>query len=402
MKLNDTKCKNIKPTEKIQKIADGDGLYFMVYPHGSKIWQFRYSYHGERKGISFGKYPAVSLSEARSLRIEAREQLAKGLNPSAVRQSKKKAQAKATENSFYQVALRWKDVKSTKIKDRTLKILWLRLERHILPELKNAPIKQITRIDLVGVLGKIEKKGRYETAKKLAQICAQIFEHALNEGLIENNPATGISGILKSPKMTHRPCISAEELPELLQKINQTASIQYFQTHAAIKLLMHTFVRTNELIAARWEEFNLEEKMWIIPAARMKMKNEHKVPLSNQVVEILKTLKELFPKSEWILPSPNGYRKHVSNNIVLHYLKRLGYKGRMTGHGFRSLAASISTEKLKLHPVAVDKQLAHQGNDRTRSAYFRAEFMEERIGLMQTWSDYIEKTTPKADTDSDE
>lgn len=396
MKLTDTKCKNTKPNDKTQKIADGDGLYLMVYPHGSKIWQFRYSYLGRRKTISFGKYPAISLFEARRLRMEAREQLAKGLNPSAVRKFAKQAQAQQLENSFEQVALRWKSVKSTKIKGRTLKTLWLRLEKHILPELRNAPIKEIKRVDLVGIFGKIEKKGRYETAKKLAQICAQIFEHALNEGLIENNPATGISGIVKSPKMTHRACISPEELPELLQKINQSASSQYFQTYSAIKLLMHTFVRTNELIEARWDEFNLEEKIWIIPSERMKMQNEHKVPLSNQVVETLKALKERFPKSEWILPSPNGYIKHVSNNIVLHYLKRLGYKGRMTGHGFRSLAASISTEKLKLHPVAVDKQLAHQGNDRTRSAYFRAEFMEERIELMQTWSDYIEKVTPKA------
>jgi len=264
MKLTDTKCKNLKSTDKIQKIADGDGLYLMVNPCGSKIWQFRYSYDGRRQTISFGKYPAISLSEARRLRIEARELLAKGLNPSTVRKSEKQAQAKEAENSFEQVALRWKAVKATKIKERTLKTLWLRLERHILPELKNTPIKEIKRQDLVRILGKVEKKGRYETAKKLAQICSQIFGHALNEGLIESNPAAGIGGILKSPKTTHRPCISAEEFPELLQKIAETAPSQYFQTYAAITLLMHTFVRTVELVEARWEEFNLEEKIWII------------------------------------------------------------------------------------------------------------------------------------------
>lgn len=241
-----------------------------------------------------------------------------------------------------------------------------------------------------------------ELAKRLVQYCSQIFDYALIEGLIQHSPAFRLGSALQSPKAKHRACIAAEEFPELLGKIAQTAPSQYFQTYSAIMLLMHTFVRTKELIEAPWEEINLEEKIWVIPANRMKKRKEHKVPLSNEVVEILKELRKRFPNSKWVLPSPNGHQKHVSNNIVLNYLKRLGYKGRMTGHGFRSLAASICTEKLKINPVAIDRQLSHQEADKTKAAYFRAEFMEERIELMQTWSDYIEKVTPKVEIDSDE
>jgi len=165
MKLNDTKCKNLKPTDKTQKVSDGDGLYLMVYPHGSKIWQFMYSYLGRRQTISFGKYPAISLSEARRLRIEAREQLAKGLNPSAIRKSKKKAQAQELENSFYQVALRWKSTKAAKVSTRTLDTAWKRLERYILPTLKNIPIDKITRQDLLPLLRAVEMDCKRELAK---------------------------------------------------------------------------------------------------------------------------------------------------------------------------------------------------------------------------------------------
>ncbi len=395
MKINDTKCKNIKPTDKTQKISDGDGLYLMVYPHGSKIWQFRYSYHSRRKTISFGGYPAVSLSEARRLRLEAKEQLAKGLNPSAVRKSEKRTQAQESENSFGQVALRWRATKAATVSKRTLETAWKRLERYIFPALKNSPIHKITSQDLLPLIRTVEKEDKLELAKRLVQHCSQIFDYALIEGLILHTPTFRLGRALQSPKVVHRHCIPADEFPQLLEKIAQTAPVQYFQTYAAITLLMHTFVRTVELIEATWDEFNLEEKIWIIPAERMKMRNEHRVPLSNQVVAILKELKKRFPNSKWVLPSPNGHQKHVSNNIVLNYLKRLGYKGRMTGHGFRSLAASISTEKLSFNPVVVDRQLAHQEADKTRAAYFRADFMEDRKKLMQEWSDYIEKLNLK-------
>ena len=398
MKLNDTKCKNLKPTNKTQKISDGQGLYLMVSPSGSKIWHFIYRYQGKPSTISFGKYPAISLFEARRLGMQAHEQLAKGLNPSAVRKTEKQAQSTATENSFYHVALRWKALKSSKVSKRTLKTVWQQLERHIFPNLNNISICHITRQDLLSILRKLEEQAKHETVKKLIQACSQIFEYAVNEGLIESNPTFRLGRVLHSPQVTHRHCIPAAEFPKLLEKISQTAPAQYFQTYAAITLLMHTFVRTVELIEATWDEFNLEDKMWVIPAARMKMRNEHRVPLSNQVVTILKELKKRFPNSKWVLPSPNGHQKHVSNNIVLNYLKRLGYKGRMTGHGFRSLAASISTEKLSFNPVVVDRQLAHQEADKTRAAYFRADFMEDRKKLMQEWSDYIQNAAPVATT----
>lgn len=390
MKLNDTKCKNLKPTNKTQKKSDGQGLYMMVTPSGSKIWHFIYRYQNKPSTISFGKYPAVSLSEARRLAMQARALLAQGLNPSAVKKAEKKAKAQTAENSFYQVALRHKAIKSGKVSEGTIKTQWQRLEIYIFPSLKNTPIKDVTRQDILEIARKVEAQGKNETVKRLIQACSQVFDYAIDEGLIETNPIFRLGRVLHSPKVTHRHCIPAEEFPELLEKITQTAPAQYYQSYATIMLLMHTFVRTVELIKATWDEFNLDEKLWIIPANRMKKRKDHKVPLSNEVIEILKELRKRFPNSKWVLPSPNGHQKHVSNNIVLNYLKRLGYKGRMTGHGFRSLAASICTEKLKINPVAIDRQLSHQEADKTKAAYFRAEFMEERVELMQTWSNYIE------------
>lgn len=401
MRLNDTKCRTTKPKDKTFKICDGDGLYLVVNPSGTKVWHFYYSYESRRQTISFGRYPDIGLADARKMRQEARTLLTKGLNPSSVRAAQKRAIGTAANNTFEQVALRWKNVKSTKISPKTMKTAWQRLELYIFPHIGQKQIGAISRQELLGILKKLENQQKLETLNRVLWRCGEIFDHALNEGLIETNPTIRMSKVFTSPEVTHQPCIKSEELPKLLLKIEETAQRQYPQTLAAIKLLMLTFARTEELIGARWEEFDLDNALWVIPSHRTKMRREHYIPLSVQVVEILNHLKDQYPKSPWILPSPNGHQNHVSNNIVLNYLKRMGYKGKMTGHGFRSLAASILTEKLGCNEVAVDRQLAHKEKDKTKAAYFRAEYMEDRKTIMQTWSDYIEEMTPKAGTISD-
>ncbi len=391
MKLSDIKCKSLKPREKPYKVSDGGGLYLEITPAGSKCWRMKYRIHGKEKRLSLGIYPSISLGQAREGRDNAKKLLAQGHDPSAHKQEQKKEAARNSENTFKALALEWHDTFKEKWTDRHAKTVLNRLERDVFPEIGNMPITEIKPKHIIETLKTVQKRGAYEPAHRLRQYCSQIFKFAIIHELAESNPATDISSVLKPVKKTHYACIDIKEIPELLDAIQRNDARLHNDTRHAIRLLMLTFVRTKELIEATWDEFDLDNALWIIPEERMKMRNEHIVPLSRQALEILRDLKSRNERWGWIFPGHHSQRKHMSNNTILKGLERLGFKGRMTGHGFRALAMSTIKEKLGYRHEVIDRQLAHAPQSMVQRAYDRAQFLDERKIMMQDWADFLDK-----------
>lgn len=268
-----------------------------------------------------------------------------------------------------------------------------RIEMHLYPRIGKQPIKSITPQQLLNTLKEIEKYGVHETTKRIRQYASQVFKYAVITGKAEINAASEIGGFLQPPKVKHHAALTIEEIPEFLQKLNTNEARLFRQTRIAIELMLLTFVRTSELIKATWDEIDLEQKIWLIPQERMKVKEkgDHLVPLANQTIQLLEELKTLpTSPSNYILPSPIAPRKHISDNTILYGLYRMGYKGKTTGHGFRALAMTTIKEKLGYRHEVVDRQLAHAHRNNVDAAYDRAHFIDERTQMMQEWGDYIE------------
>lgn len=390
MKLNDIICKNVKPNGKVQRLFDGGGLYLEVTKSGTKKWRMKYRFGGEKR-LSIGSYPSVTLKEARERREEAKKLLEKGKDPSFEKQEARK-QAIADEMiTFEIVAKEWHNFTKHKWTESHAKTILNRLELHLYPRIGKLPIKTITPALLLKNLKDIEEQGVYETTKRLRQYATQIFKYAVVTEKTDKNPASELSGYLQTPKVKHQATIDVDEIPEFIQRLNINEARLYEQTRLAIKLMLLTFVRTSELIEASWDEFDIENKIWLIPAERMKMKKEHFVPLSSQTIEILERLKVYQPNpNNLILPSPITSKKPISKNTILYGLYRLGYKGKATGHGFRALAMTAIKEKLGYRHEVVDRQLAHAHRNSIDAAYDRAQFLEERTQMMQEWADYVD------------
>ncbi len=265
-----------------------------------------------------------------------------------------------------------------------------RLELDIFPHLGNRPIAEITPLELLEVIKKVEKRGAHEMARRCLGTCSKIYKYAIPNGIAERNPAADLSGALVPYKKTHFAAFDIKELLGFLHALEHNDARIYQQTRHAVRLLMLTFTRTSELINATWDEFNLDQGIWEIPAERMKMRKPHIVPLSKQAIEVLKAQKELAGKWKWVFPNQIRPITPMSNNTVLFAIGRLGYKGKMTGHGFRALAMSAIKENLGYRHEVVDRQLAHAHRNNVDAAYDRAQFLEERKKMMQEWSDYID------------
>lgn len=390
MRLTDQLCKNTKPSNKAQRLFDGGGLYLEVMPTGGKLWRLKYRFAGKEKRVSFGAYPLISLKEAREKRDEAKKLLDKHIDPSAAKQEAKRQILLENGLTFEVLAKEWHEaVKSKWTKDHAKTVL-TRMEMHLFSRIGNLPIKSITPPVLLSALREVEKGGVYETTKRVRQYAGQVFKYGVALGKAEKDVSADIGGFLKTSKVKHHAALDISEVPEFLDKLNRNTARLYLQTIYAIKLMLFTFVRTSELLEAVWPEFDLENRKWVIPAERMKMRKEHIVPLSNQVIDILNTLKETFGATDgYILPSPNTPKKPVSVNTILYALYRLGYRGKATGHGFRALAMSAIKEKLGYRHEVVDRQLAHAHRNSIDAAYDRAQFLDERTKMMQHWADYV-------------
>lgn len=390
MSLTDTSCKNARPREKAYKKADGGGLYLEVMPSGSRYWRLKYRYGGKEKRLACGVYPKTSLAEAREKRAIARKMLDEGVDPSlAKRENRQLAEANAA-NTFEAVAREWHERNRDRWTPLYAEDILHRLEADIFPALGKRPIADITPLAVLNALRKIENRGAGEMARRAAQYCGQIFRYAVVTARAERNPTADLKGALKPVRHGHFAALEPKDLPEFLQVLERNDARLFILTRHAIRLMLLTFVRTGELINATWDEFNLDEAEWSIPAERMKMRRSYIVPLSKQAIEVLRQLEAMNGSYKWVFASPTKPRRHMSNNTILKALERLGYKGRMTGHGFRALAMTTIKEKLKYPHEIVDRQLAHAPRNKVDAAYDRAKFLDERRRMMQDWANYLD------------
>ena len=369
---------------------DAKGLFLEIRPNGAKYWRFKYRYMDKEKLLSLGVYPEVTLAKAREKCFEMREQLDNNINPSTSRKEVKRRAKENADHSFEVIARQWHENFKHKWSERHAKTTLGRMEGDIFPEIGQMPIKDIHPAHLIDALKKVQKRGAYEPAHRLRQYCSQVFRFAIIHELTDTNPAAEIGMVLKPVVKKHYACLDIKEIPEFLDALERNNARLHHDTRQAIRLLMLTFVRTKELLEAKWEEFDLDNAEWIIPPERMKMRNEHIVPLSRQALEILHDLKERNERWEWIFPGHHSKKKHMSNNTILKGIDRLGFKGRMTGHGFRALAMSTIKEKLGYRHEVVDRQLAHAPQSMVQRAYDRAQFLDERKVMMQKWADYLD------------
>jgi integrase len=386
--LSAAECKNANSNGgSIRKLPDGDGLYLWIYLDGRKYWRLRYWQAGKEKSLSLGVYPKVTLSDARKKRDEIRKQLEADLDPSAERKATNFRKKLAAENSFEAVARAWYGKQLHTWVPHHAADVKRRLENNIFPSIGKRPIDEIQAPELLETIRKIEARGAYDLAHRVLQVCGQVFRYGIATGGCTRNLSTDLRGALTPHKKQHQAAIRTAELPELLRAIARYDKTGDKQTRLALQLLAQTFVRTNELIGAEWIEFDLNNALWIIPAGRMKMKAEHVVPLSQQTVLILNELKEISGGSRFVFPGRNR-DKPISNNTMLFALYRLGYKGKMTGHGFRAVASTILNET-GFNPDVIERQLAHCERNEIRGAYNRAEYLPERKRMMQHWADYL-------------
>lgn len=379
-----------------KRLADGNGMYLEVTAAGGKYWRLKYRHAGKEKRLALGVYPTVSLAMAREAREAARKSLVAGNDPAQLKRDAKLTKAMGDANTFEQVARQWwahwKGPKSPRHADYVLR----RLEADVFPALGARPVASITAPQLLAMAKKIEARGAVDIAKRSLQTCGQILRYAVAHGIAERNPAADVkpADALKPRKKENYARLDAREMPELLRKIEAYQGSVY--TRLAMKLMALTFVRTGELIGARWEEFDLKAAEWRIPAERMKMRSPHIVPLAPQAVEVLQALQTVSGSRALLFPGERDHERPMSNNTILAALKRMGYAGRMTGHGFRGVASTVLHEQGHAHHV-IELQLAHQERNTTAAAYNHATYLKERRAMMHKWADHLDKLRKGAD-----
>lgn len=389
MPINDLQCRSAKPLEKPYKMHDSDGLYLKVMPNGSKYWRLKYRLLGKDKEMSLGIYPDISLTDARKGRDDAKEKVRQNIDPALVRLEQRQLATFAQANTFEQMAMEWHKKQLGHWSARHGQTVQYRMEKYIFPEIGSYPLHAIKPVIMLACLQKIDKTAP-EMSRRMKRICSHVFKYAIATGRSESDPTYGLESALRKYKRGHYASITVDEFPDFLLKLHDYKTQVYRQTYLAIQLMMLTFVRTQELVEAKWEEINFEKAMWVIPGERMKMGLAHMVPLSRQSIEVFKELKEMNGNREYIFPSIPRPRKPMSKNSILQAIKRMGYKGQMTGHGFRSLALGLLKEKLSYSHDVADRQLAHVPKSSVDRAYDRAKFLPQRIIMMQDYADYID------------
>ncbi|MDR0806991.1 MAG: tyrosine-type recombinase/integrase [Enterobacteriaceae bacterium] len=387
MALTDIQIRNAKPKEKAYTLNDEQGLSLLIEPNGSKGWRFRYRFAGKPKMISFGTYPDVSLLSARQRRTDARTLIASGVNPSEIRKEEKREQKAAAANTFKLVASEWHQHKIEGWTVGYASDIWEGLEKDIFPHIGQRVISEIKPMELLDVLRRIEERGALERMKKVRQSCGQIFRYAIVTGRAETNPASELTGALKTAKSKNFPHLLAPELPPFLQALSSYHGS--LMTQLATRLLMITGVRTIELRAAEWVEFDLDKAQWQIPSERMKMRRTHLVPLSHQAVKILNQIKEITGRYRLVFIGRNDCTKPMSEAAINQVIKRIGYDGRATGHGFRHTMSTILHEQ-GYNTAWIELQLAHADKNSIRGTYNHAQYLDGRREMLQWYADYMD------------
>ncbi|EFH9570092.1 integrase arm-type DNA-binding domain-containing protein [Citrobacter portucalensis] len=392
MKLNSRQVDAAKPREKAYKLADGAGLYLEVVPSGSRYWRMKYRFNGKEKRMAFGVYPAVSLAQARALRDEAKKKLAEGIDPSFAKKEEKLVRDVQLNNTFQAVALEWHGTKVSRWSEGYASDIIEAFNKDIFPYIGQLPVNEIKPLVLLNVLRRMESRGATEKAKKVRQRCSEVFRYAIVTGRAEYNPAADLTSAMSGHESKHYPFLTVEELPDFFKALaGYTGSPLVV---LAARLLILTGVRTGELRGAFWSEFDLEKAVWEIPADRMKMKRPHLVPLSTQALEIVQQLKVMSGQYPLVFPGRNDPRKTMSEASINQVFKRIGYTGKVTGHGFRHTMSTILHEE-GFNTAWIETQLAHVDKNAIRGTYNHALYLEGRREMMQWYADYIEASLTK-------
>jgi integrase len=394
MALSDTAVRNAKPRDRDYKISDALGLFLIVRTNGTKVWRLAYRFDRKQKTLALGRYPDVGLPAAREARLEARKLLARGVDPSARKQgirSAKPGTRTLDVDAFETIGRQWFEAKKAKWVPGYADRILSRLEADVFPEIGQMRIKEVEPLDILAMLQKIEQRDAIDMAKRVRQYVGSIFRYGIALGRCSRNPSSDIIEALKAaPRARHRSALRFDELQDFFRALDAYDGQE--QTRVAIELIMHTFVRTSELILARKSEFKdldrAEQATWRIPAARMKMKREHVVPLTPQSITLVERLFALGDGSDWLLPSYTG--RPISNNTMLFALYRMGYRHKATTHGFRTLA-STSLNEAGFNRDWIERQLAHVPGDSVRAAYNAAEWLPDRRRMMLWWSEQLER-----------
>jgi len=390
--LSDTQIKQAKAKDKEYNLADGAGLMLRVKPNGSKLWLFNYyrPFTKKRANMGLGKYPEVTLAEVRQLREKAKNLLAKDIDPQANKIQQSQEQKEAIENTFGKLAEKWYSLKKQQVKAETADKAWQTMSLHVLPLLGLVPIHLVKPKLVIDILTPVASKGSLETVKRLCRNINEVMRLAVASGLLEVNYLADITKLFAPPKKTNMPTISPERLPELMKALSNASIMKV--TRCLVEWQLNTMTRPIEAATAKWEDINLNEQTWIIPAERMKMSKPHTIPLSPQMLSLLELLKTISGHREYIFPSHRNPKSHANNQSVNMALKRMGFNGQLVSHGLRALASTTLNEQGTFDPDVIEAALAHVDKNEVRRAYNRAEYLERRREMMLWWSDHIEKS----------
>ncbi|MDL5036356.1 tyrosine-type recombinase/integrase [Comamonas resistens] len=386
MKLTDAKLRTLSEPG---KYFDGAGLFLDLTAAGGRYWRLKYRIAGKEKLLALGVYPAVSLKDAREMASQARQAIQSGDDPAEQRKAAKSKAVHESVNTFRAVALEWMEHQSARWEPLTRERIHVSLETNVLKALGARPLASIKPLEVMNAVKAVEARGAGEQAGRVLQRVKAIFRWAVIHGRLDSNPMLDLmpAEILKPREVQHRAALDAKELPAFLAQLDAYDGDPH--TVHALRLLMLTATRPGEVRGARWDEVDMDAAMWTIPAERMKMRQEHRIPLSSQALELLQSMQALSGGRELVFPSPFYPSKPLSENTFNSAMARMGYKNLATAHGFRALFSTVANET-GWRPDVIERQLAHKERNEVRAAYHRSTYMAERTKLLQWWADYLE------------
>ncbi|EMI1450968.1 tyrosine-type recombinase/integrase [Proteus mirabilis] len=392
MKLTDMAIKKAKPREKVYSLGDGNGLSLIVEPNGSKGWRFRYQFNGKSKMISLGIYPVITLNEAREKRDNARKLVANGIDPSEARKEERNKVSGQSENTFKKITLEWFNGRKDRWSEGYRDDMMEAFENDVFPYIGDRPIAEIKPLELLEVLSIMEKRGVTEKLKKVRQRCGEVWKYAIITGRAEYNPAPDLASAFIPHQRENYPYLLADELPEFLSSVDKYQGSQIVRT--ALNILMLTGLRPGELRKSEWSFIDFESRTWKLPEKIMKMGRVHVVPMSDQVISLLRQIQPISGDYQYIFPSRTNHKKHLSEMAINTMIGRMGYRGRATGHGFRHTMSTILHEK-GFNTAWIELQLAHVDKNSIRGTYNHALYLEGRREMMQWYADYIDELRSK-------
>lgn len=392
MKLTDMAIKKAKPREKVYSLGDGNGLSLIVEPNGSKGWRFRYQFNGKSKMISLGIYPVITLNEAREKRDDARRLVANGTDPAEARKEERNKASGQSENTFKKITLEWFNGRKDRWSEGYRDDMMEAFENDVFPYIGDRPIAEVKPLELLEVLSIMEKRGVTEKLKKVRQRCGEVWKYAIITGRAEYNPAPDLASAFIPHQRENYPYLLADELPEFLSSVDKYQGSQIVRT--ALNILMLTGLRPGELRKSEWSFIDFESKTWKLPEKIMKMGRVHVVPMSDQVISLLRQIQPISGDYQYIFPSRTNHKKHLSEMAINTMIGRMGYRGRATGHGFRHTMSTILHEK-GFNTAWIELQLAHVDKNSIRGTYNHALYLEGRREMMQWYADYIDELRSK-------